>query len=164
MEKNGCWTFENKQPMGGATGQAFINTLQGNQHQSLDRLAREAIQNSCDAIESELEKVRVVFRLRKLFGKNKSDFLDIMSVKEFQPRQYKLGLYTPNCFTQMGDPNIPLQLLYIEDYKTVGLFGNPHTSKSHFSLASSHFGRRYKAQCRGKHGWFLRLRKIGAER
>jgi hypothetical protein len=151
MEKKGKWIFENKQPMGGATGQAFINTLQGNQH-PLDQLAREAIQNSCDAIEFESEKVRVVFRLRKLFRKSKSDFLDIMGVKEFLPRQYLLGLYTPNCFTQLEDPNIPLQLLYIEDYKTVGLFGNPHASKSNFSRLLLTLGDDTKLSAEGSTG------------
>ena len=47
------WTLERVPRMGGATGEAFVNTLQGTGMTPSSVLAREAIQNSADAWRSD---------------------------------------------------------------------------------------------------------------
>jgi hypothetical protein len=43
------WVFERTPRMGGASGEAIINTLQATGMSPAAVLAREALQNSCDA-------------------------------------------------------------------------------------------------------------------
>lgn len=126
------WIFEKTSPMGGATGQAFNTPLQGTLPPA-SILARESIQNSCDAAESKDEKVHVIFRSKKLLGGDKKEFFDTTGLSiHFSPRKSQLELFSTNCLAQEPDPAAPLNLLYIEDYNTYGLFGDPHMSNSHF--------------------------------
>jgi len=132
MQKN--WYFEPHSPMGGATGEAFTNTLQGSGMPTESVLAREVIQNSCDAWYSASDaKVKVVFRIKSLFGDEKRIFLDSLGISnDFHPRKKSLGLYSHNCLSYIDDDHHPLRLLYVEDYQTVGLKGDPHNSDSNF--------------------------------
>jgi len=127
------WVFEKTPEMGGATGEAFTNTLLGSGLKTEGTLAREAIQNSCDAIADPTEKVRVVFHRKKLTGEEKSSFFDASSLRGslFERRQ-ELDLRRGNCLSETNNPESPLKLLYISDFGTYGLHGNPHDSKSHF--------------------------------
>lgn len=124
------WIFEKHPPMGGATGQAFNNALQGTRS-PVDLLARETIQNSCDAAVSSSRPVRIVFRLHKASLTEKANILGCLDLMDsFAPRFERLGLEDENCLTQKLETE--LHSLYVEDYETCGIFGLPHSSDSHF--------------------------------
>lgn len=124
--------------MGGATGNAFVNILNAAGVPPVASLVREAIQNSCDAAADPGRNVRVVFRLVTLRDQEKMDFLRALGIidSEFQQRIgrdrahiARLGITPDNCLTL---PSEPLKLLFIEDYNTCGLYGDPHDPDSHF--------------------------------
>lgn len=146
------WTFENVPLMGGATGEAFVNTLQGTGMTPSSVLAREAIQNSADAWRSEVaEKVRVDFRRVSLTGQSKETFIRNLGLKsEFVARKKLLGFQHGHCLDSLKHPSEPLRLLYIEDFGTHGLFGHPHDRKSHFFRLLLSLGD--SAKSRGKDG------------
>lgn len=120
--------------MGGATGEAFVNTLHGTGMSPDAVLAREAIQNSCDAaINPAKEKVRVVFRRVLLTGKEKRKFVEQAGLAvDIVGRGRELELQSGHCLSALDDLDVPLPLLYVEDYATHGLYGSPHDDKSHF--------------------------------
>jgi hypothetical protein len=92
-------------------------------------LAREAIQNSCDAAQVG-RRVRVVFRLVTLDGDRKTKFLaDLSLTRGIGERRGSLALAPGNCLVESSQP---LQLVFVEDYGTVGLQGDPHDRQSHF--------------------------------
>ena len=128
------WTLERVPIMGGATGEAFVNPLHGTGMPVASVLAREAIQNSVDAWQRDrADKAKVVFRRVSLTGKAKREFVAVAGLDtEFLRRRKILGFQQDHCIDSLGKPNAPLHILYIEDYGTHGLYGNPHDSKSHF--------------------------------
>lgn len=128
------WLFEQTPPMGGATGEAFANTLLGTGMSPDGVLAREAIQNSCDAAnDPDKEKVRIVFRRITLKGDEKKRFVAQLGLDgEIHKRKEHLDLPPGNCLEKITDADKPLHLLFIEDYQTHGLYGDPHDDSSHF--------------------------------
>ena len=118
--------------MGGATGEAYTNPLLGTGMEPAAVLAREAIQNSVDAQMSG-QKVRVDLRRITLTGTAKADFVAAMGLDPaLLSRRNSLKLPRDACLDTLSDEKQPLQLLYIEDYGTSGLHGDPAKSKSHF--------------------------------
>lgn len=129
MTTDVTWVFERVGPMGGATGMAFANTLQGSGISPEEELARETIQNSCDAIRRGEIRVRVVFRLVALEGEHRRQFLKTLALDSaIGSRLRELSLPPDNVLAQSG----PLHLLYVEDYGTEGLHGDPHNRRSNF--------------------------------
>jgi hypothetical protein len=126
------WVFERTPEMGGATGGAFTNTLLGAGMAPAAVLAREAIQNSVDA-RYELQKVRVNFRRETLTGKAKAEFIATLELDPaLTSHRASLKLPLGACLDSLDKKNVPLHLLFVEDYGTCGLHGNPTSSKSHF--------------------------------
>ncbi|GIV03746.1 MAG: hypothetical protein KatS3mg015_2576 [Fimbriimonadales bacterium] len=124
------WSFEPVGPMGGATGNAFANVLQAAGIIPEAELAREAIQNSCDAAKAGQRRVRVVFRIVTLDGDSKERFVTELSLRQgIGKRIGRVHLAPDNCLSQSARP---LCLLFVEDYGTVGLHGDPHKRQSHF--------------------------------
>src|SRR5258705_2029824 len=134
MVSKPTWTFQRTPRMGGATGEAFVNTLLGTGMTPAGVLAREAIQNSADAlVKNSTDKVRVIFRRVTLTGKRKADFVKALGLNtEFVRRRKVLEFQRENCIKHLRDLSVPLSLLYIDDYGTHGLFGDPHNNNSHF--------------------------------
>lgn len=123
------WIFEPHHPMGGATGNAFANILQGSGIAPAAELAREAIQNSCDAAKEDKRRVRVVFRIANLEGDDRRRFLeDLHLERSFSERLSSLRIAPDNC---VANTSRPLCLVFVEDYGTVGLHGDPHSPQSH---------------------------------
>jgi len=123
------WIFEPVGPMGGATGNAYVNTLQGAGMSPLAELAREAIQNSCDACSGD-QRVSVTFRIERLEEDEKQNFLEALELdRAFGPRLGAIALAPEHC---LASTTRPLNLLFIEDYGTIGLHGDPHKPSSHF--------------------------------
>lgn len=69
------WIFQDSDPMGGAAGEAYANTLKSPGMQPEHVLAREAIQNSVDA-GLDGEKVRICFRHVQLANAAKAAFVE----------------------------------------------------------------------------------------
>lgn len=128
------WIFQTPSGMGDITGEAVRNTLLAQSLNQAEILSREGIQNSTDAaLEGLDDKVKVVFRLVNLFGVDKVDFLkNTINCEDFEARKNVLGLQPGNCIDSIDDPEVPLKLLYIEDYGTHGIYGDPHKTTSHF--------------------------------
>lgn len=123
------WIFEPVGPMGGATGNAFANTLQGAGIPPEAELAREAIQNSCDAAKEGERRVRVDFRIVTLESEPRARFVTALSLGQgMGERLGQVSLAANNCLAQ---PSLPLHLIFVEDYGTVGLYGDPHKRHSH---------------------------------
>lgn len=130
------WVFERTPRMGGASGEAIINTLQATGMSPAAVLAREALQNSCDAyLKNSKEKIKVVFRSISLTGNDKENFIKTAGLNNnFLARATDGSIELPqgHCFNNLSDPEIPLKLLFIEDYWTHGLYGKPTDDNSHF--------------------------------
>ena len=127
------WVFENNPPMGGATGEAFTNTLASSGMAPASVLAREAIQNSVDAKAGEDQKVRVEFIARSIKGKEKAAFVAASGLDKIGVRAERLGFKEPNCIGDLGNAKKALNLLFVDDHNTTGLEGDPTSSESKFS-------------------------------
>lgn len=127
------WVFENNPPMGGATGEAFTNTLASSGMGPASVLAREAIQNSVDAKASEDQKVRVEFIARSIIGKEKAAFVARSGLNKIGVRAKFLGFKDPNCIDDLSNTKKRLNLLFVNDHNTTGLEGDPTSSDSKFS-------------------------------
>lgn len=127
------WVFENNPPMGGATGEAFTNTLASSGMAPASVLAREAIQNSVDAKAGLDQKVRVEFIAKAVKGKEKTAFVAAAGLDKIAARADRLGFKEPNCIADLENAKRPLDLLFVNDYNTTGLAGDPLDSESKFS-------------------------------
>src|SRR6266705_6861315 len=135
---NPKWTFQRTSPMGGATGEAFVNTLYGTGMPPAAVLAREAIQNSSDAAKAPGEKkVRVVFRRVTLEGNAKAGFIKTLHLQEnFAPRRRELEVQKGSCLEKLSDTSKPLRLLYIRTTKHMA-FTATHTTMGRIFFGSS---------------------------
>jgi hypothetical protein len=113
--------------MGGATGEAFSNVLLGTELTPEEVLAREVIQNSADAHAADDQKLAVSFRRVTLRGRERTDFFRSLDLTSIADRSAVLELGHENCLT--GNQ---LDLLYVEDFGTKGLTGDPHQKDSPF--------------------------------
>lgn len=129
---NVAWVFERNPPMGGAAGEAFTNTLASSGMPPAAVLAREAIQNSVDARAKGETKVAVDFVSKVLSGKEKSAFVKAAGLSAIDRRASQLDLKQPNCLAMMKDGAKPLELLFVNDYNTSGLAGDPRDADSKF--------------------------------
>ena len=139
------WTFHESDPMGGAAGEAYANTLKSPGMLQEHVLAREAIQNSVDAGVG-APKVTVLFRQRVLEGEAKADFVAAADLGSQRSRLESLELADPNCLNGLDSADWPLELLYVEDYDAEGLSGDPHDKGSNFYRLLLSLGDRSKAR------------------
>lgn len=139
------WVFHESDPMGGAAGEAYANTLKSPGMPQEHVLAREAIQNSVDAGVG-APKVTVRFRQRTLKGKAKAEFIAAAGLSAQAARVQALELAVPNCLQTLEVANRPLDLLYVEDYDAEGLSGEPHDKGSNFYRLLLSLGDRSKAR------------------
>ena len=116
-------------PRGGIGGEGVRNLLAAPGFAGPeDVVARESIQNSVDA-RRDGGKVRVVFRRRILSGKAKETFFKQLQLREaLCPRLDAIAQNGGNdeeerARTALSDSEAPIELLYIEDFNTIGLGG-----------------------------------------
>lgn len=140
------WIFHRTDPMGGASGEAYASTLQSSGMRPEHVLAREAIQNSVDALRSDASKVLVRFRTLRLQGKDKRTFVRAAGLTDIAKRAAVLELPEPNCLTGLDAEDVPLALLFVEDFHAVGLNGDPHDRNSNFYRLLLSLGDRTKAR------------------
>jgi hypothetical protein len=144
------WIFqETDTKWGGASSAAFANPLSGSGLDRAETLAREAIQNSVDAFDpsGSYSKPRMVFRFRDLEGKARTDLVHTLfpaidwGIRHEHQEFRKLG------FDHILDESAPLRLLFLEDYGTHGLYGDPSrpTSTSHLRRLMLELGNDAKA-------------------
>ena len=126
------WTFELVAPMGGAAGEAFTNPLASSGMPPAAVLAREAIQNSVDAHAEGQDKVSMQFVAKNLVDSDKAEFVTFAGLNAIGSRASELSFMEPNCIASLSDPNVPLKLLFIDDYNTTGLAGDPASPSSKF--------------------------------
>src|SRR5205814_1490236 len=132
-------------PMGGAAGEAYANTLKSPGMHPEHVLAREAIQNSVDA-EIEGEKVLVRFRHKLITGAAKESFIEAAGLNSIAARSDELELTTPNCLQTLAKARTALSLLYVEDHNAEGLSGDAHDKSSNFYRLLLSLGDRSKAR------------------
>lgn len=150
------WYFERQGSMGGAGGEAFKSVFNGTGRDPAATLAREAVQNSVDAALDENETVEVQFNFRQLTGDDKAKLFQDAGLNEMVDRRDRLGLIDSNCLGQADDP---LDLLYVEDYGTTGLAGDPKLPSSHLRKLLLDLGGSPKAKTTHEHT--VRGRKPG---
>jgi len=111
-------------------------------------LAREFIQNSIDAsrdpyfmADHEDPPVEIVFRFAELSGPKRSAFIEACGLEELAVRSSLLkdGAAPKESFACINSlrENLPLRLLYVEEYGTSGMYGpfDDNKGKSKMSLA-----------------------------
>ncbi len=123
------WIMEKYGATGGIGGEGVRNLLTASGLPGPeDVLAREAIQNSVDAHLGS-GKITVRFRRSLLSGEHKARFLEALLLrKELEPR---LEILTgsgdageeASARAILTDSEEPLELLYVEDFGTIGLGG-----------------------------------------
>lgn len=138
------WLFHASDPMGGAAGEAFANTLKSPGMPQEHVLAREAIQNSVDAGNG--AKVEVRFRATNVKNAKKTAFVQAADLARIADRAKELELAVPNCLLTLDKPQKELCLLYVEDYNAVGLSGDPHDKDSNFYRLLLSLGDRSKSR------------------
>lgn len=121
------WQYEETPLNGGAPGDAFKSIFNGSGKSHAETLAREAIQNSVDAAATSGTSVRVDFRFARVEGQDRERFEDAASLSELRAREPGLGLLRGNALVELERP---LDLLYIDDYETTGLRGDPTSPSS----------------------------------
>ncbi len=139
-----AWIFHPSDPMGGAAGEAYANTLKSPGMHPEHVLARESIQNSVDAGINSL-KVKVCFRASALTGAKKQVFVEAAGLHTIAARASALEL-APNCLGMLDKSMKALQLLYVEDYNAEGLSGDPHDKGSNFYRLLLSLGDRSKSR------------------
>jgi hypothetical protein len=121
------WAYEKTPLNGGAPGDAFKSIFNGSGKNQAETLAREAIQNSVDAAADAGTSVVVDFRFVSLSGNKRRAFEKAADLSEIAKRRDGLGLLPGNILERHDSP---LQLLYIDDYETTGLSGDPTSPNS----------------------------------
>lgn len=143
------WVWPLASLSGGVDGSAMSKLFRGGALSDTALLAREAIQNSSDAHERFRKThpevpLRVVFRFVHLFGDDKAsavDALDLRGMSSHRAEYPADPLQPGSALDSLDDPRVPLQLLYVEDYGTHGLYGDPATGKrSHLFMAMYYIG------------------------
>lgn len=121
------WSYEVVGPNGGAGGDAYKSVFNGTGKDPAATLAREAVQNSVDAVLDPTGRVRLDFKFTRLEGDERDRFFTNARLNEMVERQTKLGLISTNCLAQKDEP---IELLFVEDYFTTGLEGDPTNPNS----------------------------------
>lgn len=137
------WHYEKAPLNGGAPGDAYKSVFNGSGKNDAVNLAREAIQNSVDAAADQNATVRVDFRFRRLEGDGRVAFEAAASLADIAKREPALGLPKSNAFRDYARP---IDLLYVDDYGTVGLRGDPSHPSSNLRKLLLDLGGSGKAQ------------------
>lgn len=119
------WHFELKPHSGGATADAFRNTLSGQGIPKADLFIREAVQNSVDAALDPSATVRIRISERELCGTELASFLEGLQLTSGQgPGARQNLLSTDDSRRSVADEiDGGLKILTIEDFNTKGLTG-----------------------------------------
>ena len=156
------WVWLPASPVGGAGGAAYSKLFRNEALPPAELLAREVLQNSWDAAlvnhEPDAPAFRFKFRFVSLKGAAKSKFLRVSTSSLFWSDAEclgpKTGIYrAKHAIAKLGNKQAPLRLLYLEDYGTHGMFGDPaKTVSSHLYKALYILGSTSKDESRASQG------------
>lgn len=125
------WRFEEESPMGNTEGSAYAKAVSSKGKPKEHALVREAAQNTMDAIDTEsTDPVKLVIRHEKLGPSRAPKFAELTRIgMDFESRLEKLRLPNQDTIHKLANGQAGVDLLYIEDYNTIGL-GGPLTRNS----------------------------------
>ena len=135
--KPATWKWLETSEYGGQDGSVLTKLFKGKENLSAEELlAREVIQNSWDAALVLLDKYphehlhfEMVFRFASLTGDAKSDLVDLAGLSSLKSRREAVPagseLDDDTALLALDDPSVPLRILYLEDYGSHGLHGDP---------------------------------------
>ena len=149
------WNFPLGSLADSADGSTMGKLFRGQALSDTALLAREAIQNSSDAAREFAKsrtgspKLKVVFRFVHLFGEEKARAVEALDLRGLQAQRElypKDHLQPNNVLDNLDRADIPLELLFVEDYGTHGLYGSPlRYRNSHLFMAMYYIGSSDKA-------------------
>jgi hypothetical protein len=118
------WKFCQLNKQGSIFGTNIKESLNDSKHTGEALLAREALQNSCDALNSSKDKVKILIKEITLTGSHKASFMKNLKIETIAERKEIIrGLRSENCLHNSENEG-ELKLLFIEDFNTHGLYGS----------------------------------------
>ena len=125
------WNFNKIDRKGSILGTSVKESLNDSKHSGEALLAREALQNCCDAQNDPDSKIKIVIREITLTGEHKAKFINNLQIFTLKDRRQCIKeLQAPNTLDENQDEG-ELKLLFIEDFNTHGLYGS--LKGDHFS-------------------------------
>lgn len=133
------WVWLPSSPAGGASGTTFTQALGNEGIAAADLVAREVLQNSWDAalckIENDDTAFRFKFRFVEYVGNEHTKIVKTLGLSALLDQRKSLQsdardipeLEDVSCLL---DSKQPLRVLYLEDFGTHGMFGDPKNFKS----------------------------------
>lgn len=145
------WTWLPSNPTGGTGGGAYSKLFRNDVLPTPDLLAREVLQNSWDAALSHRARSAAPFSFRFRFarfsGSEKKQFIKAANLDALKQRRSQLedsrDWPSVEAVQRLIDPGEDLEVLYLEDYGTHGMFGDParitgsHLYKALYVLGST---------------------------
>ena len=134
----GFWEFEVRPKKNAPNTSQFRNALRSAGFTPEERLVREALQNAVDAWNRNQDTpIRVVIEKRILTGPEKTALVKGLGLGgEPYRRKDLFGLPEGNALQALRDPAVPLPVIQISDFHTVGLGGRWNGAEK-----GDHFGR-----------------------
>lgn len=142
MTRSARWEWLPTPEYGGQDGSVLTKLFKGKENLTAEELlAREVIQNSWDAArvlqakypDTELS-FRMVFRFASLHGEAKRDMIQAAGLRSLKARRDVIPegseLDEETALRFLDDADEPLRVLYLEDYGSHGLFGDPEILKA----------------------------------
>ena len=138
------WVWLPANLTGGAGGGAYSKLFRNDSLTAPDLLAREVLQNSWDAAltrtDDDAPPFRFRFRFATLTGSQRSSFSEVLDLKSLVDRRQFIhddrNMPPMETVEQLVGSKKPLRILYLEDYGTHGMWGDPmKTTASHLFKA-----------------------------
>lgn len=119
------WQWIKEALKGGADASAMAKVFRNEKTSAPELLAREALQNSWDAIAGEPEEFEMVFRFESYTGDEKRKVSTAFDLSGLATSAERLAMDLPkvNSLVNLADDKKPLRVLYVEDYGAFGLRG-----------------------------------------
>ncbi len=133
------WVWLPSSPSGGVSGTTFTQALGNEGIAAADLVAREVLQNSWDAAQFKTDKdapaFRFKFRFAEYIGSNHSKIvkslgLDALLEQREGLRSDARDIPELDEVRDLLNPKKPLRILYLEDFGTHGMYGDPKDFKS----------------------------------
>lgn len=133
------WVWLPSSPAGGASGTTFTQALGNEGIAAADLVAREVLQNSWDAALLKTDKdapaFRFKFRFEEYVGGEHSKIVKTLGLDSLLNQRESLQSNARDIpeledVRRLLDPKKPLRVLYLEDFGTHGMFGDPKKYKS----------------------------------
>lgn len=128
------WQYTTTKKTGNVFGSNLRSQLDVSIHKREALLAREVLQNCCDAQNNKNDKVRIIIRKLELTGQLKKEFISNLKLNEIGKRKNVISELSHGNMFNDDDDEGSLNLLFIEDFNTHGLYGS--MDDEHFEKAS----------------------------